>query len=64
MGPRLTHAHWLGTVEVLSTADFPDTRVCRDTGRVELRLITHGGCTTANGHDAGVVFLARLVATL
>ncbi|MET9584837.1 sortase [Streptomyces sp. NPDC006539] len=52
------------TVEVLATADFPGDRVYRATGRAELRLITHGGRTTADGHDAGVVVLARLVATL
>lgn len=51
-------------VEVLSTDDFPGDRMYRDTGRAELRLITHGGCTTADGHDAGVVVFARLVATL
>ncbi|MFF0286902.1 class F sortase [Streptomyces sp. NPDC005262] len=51
-------------VEVLSTADFPGDRVYRGTGRPELRLITHGGCTTADGHDAAAVVFARLVATL
>ncbi|MET7309041.1 class F sortase [Streptomyces sp. NPDC005571] len=54
-------------VEVLSTADFPGDRVYRDTGRAELRLITHGGCTTADGPDGpdgSVVVFARLAATL
>ncbi|MFE4955836.1 class F sortase [Streptomyces sp. NPDC056653] len=51
-------------LEVLSTTDFPGDRVYRDTGRAELRLITHGGCTTADGHDGSVVVFARLVATL
>lgn len=50
-------------VEVLSTADFPADRVYRDTGRAELRLIARDGRTTADGHDAAVVVLARLVAT-
>ncbi|MFI5630176.1 class F sortase [Streptomyces sp. NPDC051664] len=50
-------------VEVISTADFPGDRVYSDTDRAELRLITPGGCTTADGHDAGVVVFARLVAT-
>jgi hypothetical protein len=49
---------------VLSTADFPGDRVYRDTGRAELRLITHGGCTTADGPDGSVVVFARLATAL
>ncbi|MET8329642.1 class F sortase [Streptomyces sp. NPDC005181] len=50
-------------VEVFSPADYPGDRVYRDTGRAELRLITHGGSTTADDHDGDVVVFARLVAT-
>ncbi|SFS44628.1 class F sortase [Streptomyces sp. ok210] len=50
-------------VEVFSTAAFPGTRVYRDTGRAELRLIAQDGCTTSDGHDTCVVVFARLVAT-
>ncbi|WP_330247550.1 MULTISPECIES: class F sortase [unclassified Streptomyces] len=51
-------------VEGLSTADCPDDRVYRVTGRAELRLITPGVCTTADDPDGSVVVFARLAATL